>query len=84
MVRRTTLLMDEDSQRAARDLAVRLNCSTSEAIRRAIVGYRDVVVGLSRDVRSKRVGSLRKMIELSKDSDPAAEVKRLKSEDLGF
>ena len=38
---RTTLILDDESRRAARELALRYDCSLSEAIRRAVVLHRD-------------------------------------------
>ena len=40
MAHRTTVLLDEETRTAARQLAMRYGCSTSEAIRRAIVRHR--------------------------------------------
>ena len=42
MATRTTLMLDEDVRSAARELAHRYGCSTSEAIRRAVLRHRDV------------------------------------------
>jgi hypothetical protein len=80
---RTTLLLDTESHRAARELSLKLNCSTSEAIRRAVLRYRDLVTGSSQEVRRARTQTLLHLIELSEGSDPEAEVRQLKVEDSG-
>ncbi len=84
MAKRTTLILDEQVRRAARDLARHLDCSTSEAIRRAVLRQRDVVLGVGSAVRSRRRRALKLLIELFEGTDPEAEVRRLKLEDTGF
>jgi hypothetical protein len=81
---RTSLMLDEETRRAARDLAVRYDCSVSEAIRRAVLKQRESVVGLSTAARLKRRKTLRRLFELFDDNDAEAEVARLKREDAGF
>ena len=46
MSKRTSLILDDDTRIAARQLALRYDCSTSEAIRRAVVRHRDAVLGV--------------------------------------
>ena len=80
---RTTIILDEQSRLAARQLALRLDCSTSEAIRRAVIAHNERVFGVPVEARKKRTEVLKRWIELSQDVDPVAEVKRLKEEDEG-
>jgi hypothetical protein len=81
---RTSLVLDEESRRAARQLAQRYGCSMSEAIRRAVVRQRDEVLGTSPRQRARRREILQRLFDLFEDADPAAEVRRLKQEDEGF
>ncbi len=81
---RTTLLLDEESRRAARELAIRLDCSASEAIRRAIVRYRDSLFGIPASSRKERKAALSRLIDLFEGHDSDAEIARLKAEDPGF
>lgn len=84
MAQRTTLLLDDDTRRAARELALRYDCSMSEAIRRAVVRQRDAVVGVSSERRKERVQALERLIDLFEGHDAEAEIRRLKREDAGF
>lgn len=84
MSQRTTLLLDEESRRAARELAARYGCSVSEAIRRAIVRHRDHVLGVHGEARAERTRTLQHLVELFDGNDADAEVARLKAEDEGF
>jgi len=84
MSKRTTLILDDESRAAAGELAHRYGCSTSEAIRRAIVRQRDVVLGVPGARRKQRVRILERLFEQFQDNDPAEEVRRLKAEDEGF
>jgi hypothetical protein len=81
---RTSLVLDEDVRRAARQLARYYDCSTSEAIRRAILHQRDAVLGPPAEHRQRRRRAVELLIRLSEGSDPEAEVRRLKREDAGF
>ena len=78
---RTTILLDEESRRAAKELALRMDCSVSQAIRNAIVGYRDASLGVPPAGRAKRKEALLKLFELFEGHDAEAEIARLKSED---
>ena len=69
---------------AARELAHRYGCSTSEAIRRAIMRQRDTVLGVPPARREERLRVLEQLIEQFEGNDPADEVRRLKEEDEGF
>ncbi len=82
--RRTTLLLDPETRRAARDLARHYDCSTSEAIRRAVVQQRQAVVGVPRGLRTRRARALRRLFVLFEGADPEREIRRLKAEDEGF
>lgn len=84
MTQRTTLVLDEQSRAAARQLARRYGCSVSEAIRRSVIRQRDAEMGLSARRRRERALVLRRLFELFDGNDPAAEVRRLKEEDAGF
>lgn len=84
MVTRTTLILDEETRAAARQLARRYGCSVSEAIRRSVVRQRDADLGVSAARRRARALVLRRLFGLFADNDPAAEIRRLKAEDEGF
>lgn len=84
MARRTTLILDPESRRAARQLAEREQCTVSEAIRRAVVRQRDAAFGVSVERRNERLKALDRLIELFDGHDAEAEVRRLKEEDEGF
>jgi hypothetical protein len=84
MATRTTIVLDARSRRAARELALHWDCSSSEAIRRALVRERDAVLGPSAKAKGERKKLLAQLFELFEDNDPAEEVRRLKSEDEGF
>ena len=77
-------MLDEDVRSAARELAHRYGCSTSEAIRRAVLRHRDAVVGIPPARRAERVRTLERLFELFEGHDPADEVRRLKEQDEGF
>lgn len=84
MTYRTTILLDEESRRAAKELALQLDCSMSEAIRTAIVRFRDASRGLPPASRAKRERALLRLFELFEGHDAQAEIARLKSEDQYF
>lgn len=81
---RTTLLLDPETRRAARDLARHYECSTSEAIRRAVLLQREAVMGPPPALRSRRTRALRRLFVLFEGAEPEREVCRLKAEDEGF
>lgn len=81
---RTTLMLDTKSRMAARELAVHYDCSTSEAIRRAVQRHRDQVLGLNAEVRRERKKLFVRLVDLFESNDAEAEIRRLKSEDAGF
>jgi len=80
---RTSLILDDESRRAARQLAARYGCSTSEAIRRAVLGHRNTVFGIPANSRQERSASLVRLIELFAGHDPVDELRRLKEQDEG-
>ncbi len=81
MAHRTTIVLDEPSRDALEELSRTLGCSRSEAIRRAILHFRDRSAGVSPERRRARTEALRRLFELTDGGDPAAEVARLKAED---
>jgi hypothetical protein len=84
MAQRTTILLDDETREAARQLAAQYRCSVSEAMRRAVIDQRDAALGLPRAARRGRVRALRRLFALFEGHDADAEVKRLKAEDAGF
>ncbi len=84
MAHRTTLLLDDATRAAARDLARQYRCSVSEAIRRSVIRQRDLAVGLPAGRRAERTRALRRAFELFEGNDPAAEIRSLEAQDAGF
>ena len=84
MAYRTTILLDDEVRTAARELASVYRCSTSEAIRRAVIRHRDAVYGLPAASRQQRKQALKRLFELFEGNDAREEVRRLKAEDHGF
>ena len=82
--RRTTLILDEESGVAARQLAEHYGCPVSDAIRRSLIAQRDSVAGVPKSVRQQRVKTLKRLFEIFEGHDAAEEVQRLKREDQGF
>lgn len=78
------MILDDETRKAARELALRYDCSMSEAIRRAVLRHRDSVVGVPEEERAKRTAALHRLFELFEGHDAEAEIRRLKSEDAGF
>lgn len=83
MPHRTTLILDDDTRKAARELAKYYDCTLPEAIRRAVVRHRDAVTGAPQVARKERTRTLHRLFELFEHNDPAEEVRRLKAEDKG-
>lgn len=81
---RTTIMLDEASRRAAKELATALEVAPAEAVRRAIVAYRDQVLGASPDWRKQRLRSFKRALDLFADHDAKAEVAALKQQDEHF
>ena len=84
MAHRTTLLLDDETRAAARDLARQYGVSVSEAIRRSVIHERDRTIGLPEERRAERTRALHRAFELFEGNDPAAEVRSLKAQDAGF
>ena len=84
MAHRTTILLDEETRRATKQLAAALEVTPSEAVRRAIVAYRDQIVGLSIDARRRRSKAFERLVELSNGNDAEAEIRALKEQDEYF
>jgi hypothetical protein len=84
MAHRTTLVLDEKSRKAARELAGRYGCSVSEAVRRSLLRQRDAEVGIPVSRRRERLVAFKRLIELFEGNDPEAEIRRLKAQDEGF
>jgi hypothetical protein len=81
MPTRTTVVLDEPSRRAAKTLAAKLNISPSEAVRRALVHYRDEVLGVPAEARRRRTAALDRLFVLFEGHDAAEEVRHLKEQD---
>ena len=77
-------MLDDETRDAAKRLATRYGCSTSEAIRRAVLAHRNTVFGVSGEVRRRRVKALERLIELFDGHDAEAEIVRRKAEDEIF
>ena len=84
MLQRTTLILDPETKQAARQLALRHGCSTSEAIRRAVLRQRDVIFGVPAESRNERRKVLERLFQLFDGNDAEEEIGRLKSQDSGF
>jgi hypothetical protein len=82
---RTTVVLDQPSRAAAKTLARTLGISPSEAIRRALVAYRDQVLGgVSPSEVKRRKAAFGELMELMDGNDPEAEVARLERENQLF
>lgn len=81
MSQRTSILLDDESRAAARELAAAYGCSVSEAIRRAIVRQRDQTVRVGPERIAERRRALQRLFELFEGHDAEAEIARLKAED---
>ena len=84
MDHQTNLLLDDYAHAAVQQLARRYQCSNSEAIRRAVLGHRDSVLGIPPERRAERVQLLHRLFELFEGHDAAEEIRRLKEQDEGF
>src|SRR5262245_37632297 len=69
MAQRTTLILDDETRHAARQLALHYGCSTSEAIRRAVLRHRDAVFGVPAESRKERRKVLDRLVELFSAND---------------
>ncbi len=77
-------MLDEETRDAAKRLATRYGCSTSEAIRRSVLAHRNTVFGVSEEVRQRRVKVLERLIELFDGHDAEAEIRQRRAEDEFF
>ena len=84
MAYRTTLILDEESKKAARELAAVYDCSISEAIRRAVIRHRDAALGVPATSREQRKQALARLFDLFEGHEAEEEIARLKAEDPGF
>lgn len=84
MAQRTTIVLDDRSRDAARQLARRYGCSVSEAIRRSLLRQRDAALGLTARRRRLRARTLRQLLKLFEGHDAESEIRRLKAQDAGF
>jgi hypothetical protein len=82
--RRTTVILDEESSKAAHQLSDHYGCRLSDATRRSLIAQRDTVAGVPKQTRQQRVRSLEHLFEIFKGNDAAEEIRRLKREDQGF
>jgi len=82
MIKRTTILLDDDSRGAARVLASKLAVSPSEVVRRALAHYRSHLLGSPAAARRRRRAVLERLFILFDGNDAEAEIRRLKREDL--
>lgn len=81
---RTTIVLDEEARRAARELASHYECSMSEAIRRAVAHEHERISGVSAEFRGRRRRALEQLFALFVEHDPDAELRELKRQDDGF
>ena len=63
MSHRITIVFDDDSHEALRQVARHLGCSASEAVRRAVLRFRDERLGVPEEKRKRRVAALRALID---------------------
>lgn len=77
-------MMDKQTRQAARELALRYGCSTSEAIRRAVLRHHDSLFGIPAQSRTERRKVLDRLVELFEGRDAEEEVRRIKAQDEGF
>ena len=81
---RTTIMLDPSSRKAARQLASHLDVTPSEVIRRALVQYRDQLLGAPEASVRARLVALDRSLSVFRDVDPHEEVRRMKREDAGW
>lgn len=83
-MKRTTIVLDSASLEAAHQLSGRLHVSMSEVIRRALLDYRDRLVGVTPEFRDQRVQALHQLFELFEGHDARAEIRKLRDEAEGY
>jgi hypothetical protein len=84
MAHRTTILLGEDARRAARNVATTLEITPAEAVWRAVVAYRDQILGVPHGGRQRRLAAFKRVTALFADNDPEAEIRALKAQDPFF
>ena len=81
MQTRNAVRLDEPTRLAAKTLAAKLDISPSEAVRRALVHYRDEVLGVPADARRRRTAALDRLCVLFEGHDATEEIRQLKAQD---
>jgi hypothetical protein len=81
MHNRNTVRLDEPTRLAAKTLAAKLKITPSEAVRLALVHYRDEVLGVPAEDRRRRTAALDRLFVLFEGNDAAEEIQRLKEQD---
>ncbi|MGB0679042.1 MAG: hypothetical protein ACPGUV_05220 [Polyangiales bacterium] len=84
MAGRTSLIFDQQTEQAVRELKQRLHCSMAEVVRRALHAYHHQVMRDAHGRVSQQQALLQKLYTSFRNHDPAAEVARLKDEDAYF
>lgn len=74
MRHRTTILLDAESRRTAKELAAKLDVSPSEVIRRALKAYQPMASRVTPELRKKRVQAARRLFRLFAGVDARAEI----------
>lgn len=78
---RTTIVLDDESRAAARELAATDGVTVSAAIRHAIVAERNRRIRVTGKRVAERERALQRLFELFDGHDAEAEIARLKAED---
>lgn len=81
---RIRIVLDDETLRAAQELALHNGCSVADAIRRAVIDQRNVTPAPSTDTIRDRVKTLERLFELFAHNDAAKEIAQLKADDEGF
>jgi predicted CopG family antitoxin len=81
MSHRTTIVLDDASYEALRELRRADGCSASEAVRRAVLQRRERELGVPLEKRRRRKAALLRLIALMDGQDADAEIARIKAED---
>lgn len=74
-------MLDPSSREAAKQLATHLDVSPSEVIRRALVQYRDQMLGAPEANVRARLLALDRSLAVFRGMNPHEEVRRMKRED---
>lgn len=81
MSNRAVIWLDEDTRKAAGELALYRGCSISEAIRRAVLRDREDALPTPDAQQKQRTQTLRRLFELFEGHDAGAETRQLKEQD---